>query len=130
MKRSKYSRIVVKMSGEILAGSGRVGIDPSVVERVVTFGTEPSPGRGFAGGCWDWLPNSAGVVYVGRDGELWEVDGASSRRLTAHERACRAPTVADGGRIVVNVNAPHKCPMAPLETTFMLNDYLAERGLD
>lgn len=35
----------------------------------------------------------------------------------------------DGGRIVVNVNAPHKCPMAPLETTFMLNDFLAERGL-
>ena len=35
----------------------------------------------------------------------------------------------DGGKIVVNVNAPHKCPVAPLEITFMLRDYLQERGL-
>ncbi len=35
----------------------------------------------------------------------------------------------DGGKIVVNVNVPHKCPVAPLEITFMLYDYLKERGL-
>jgi sulfide:quinone oxidoreductase len=35
----------------------------------------------------------------------------------------------NGGRIVVNVNAPHKCPVAPLEITFMLRDFLAGRGL-
>jgi sulfide:quinone oxidoreductase len=34
-----------------------------------------------------------------------------------------------GGRIVVNVNAPHKCPVAPLEVTFMLRDYLAAKGV-
>jgi len=34
-----------------------------------------------------------------------------------------------GGKVVVNVNAPHKCPVAPLEITFMLYDYLKERGL-
>jgi len=80
-----------------------VGIDPPEVERVVTFGVEPAPGRGLGGGCWDWLANSTGVVYVGRDGELWEVDGASCRRLTAHERACRAPTVSVDGSVVVYV---------------------------
>jgi sulfide:quinone oxidoreductase len=32
-----------------------------------------------------------------------------------------------GGRIVVNINAPHKCPVAPLEVTFMLRDFLAEK---
>lgn len=35
----------------------------------------------------------------------------------------------DGGKIVVNVNAPHKCPVAPLEITFMLRDYIEQRGL-
>ncbi len=34
-----------------------------------------------------------------------------------------------GGNIVVNVNAPHKCPVAPLEITFMLRDHLAGKGL-
>lgn len=35
----------------------------------------------------------------------------------------------DGGRVVINVNAPHKCPVAPLEITFMIRDYLQGRGL-
>ena len=78
-----------------------VGLDPQVVERVVTFGTDPAPGRGLGGGCWDWLANSTGVVYVGSDGELWEVDGVSRRQLTTHERACRAPTLSDDGSLVV-----------------------------
>ncbi len=34
-----------------------------------------------------------------------------------------------GGKIVLNVNVPHKCPVAPLEVTFMLKDYLEARGL-
>lgn len=35
----------------------------------------------------------------------------------------------EGGKIVVNVNAPHKCPVAPLEVSFMLMDFLKQRGL-
>ncbi len=34
-----------------------------------------------------------------------------------------------GGRVVVAVGVPHKCPMAPLEITFMLYDYFKDRGL-
>ena len=34
-----------------------------------------------------------------------------------------------GGKIIVNVNVPHKCPVAPLEVTFMLRDFLAAKGL-
>lgn len=34
-----------------------------------------------------------------------------------------------GGRVVIAVGVPHKCPMAPLEITFMLHDYFKERGL-
>ncbi len=35
-----------------------------------------------------------------------------------------------GGRIVVNVaGLPYKCPVAPLEVTFMLDDFLRSRGI-
>jgi sulfide:quinone oxidoreductase len=34
-----------------------------------------------------------------------------------------------GGKVVITVGVPHKCPMAPLEITFMLHDYFKERGL-
>lgn len=34
-----------------------------------------------------------------------------------------------GGKVVIAVGVPHKCPMAPLEITFMLHDYFKERGI-
>lgn len=34
-----------------------------------------------------------------------------------------------GGRVVVVTGVPHKCPMAPLEITFLLHDYFEERGI-
>jgi sulfide:quinone oxidoreductase len=34
-----------------------------------------------------------------------------------------------GGRVVIAVGVPHKCPMAPLEITFMLYDYFKDRGM-
>lgn len=35
----------------------------------------------------------------------------------------------EGGKVVIAVGIPHKCPMAPLEITFMLHDYFKDRGL-
>ena len=35
-----------------------------------------------------------------------------------------------GGRVVIAVGVPHKCPMAPLEITFMLHDWFKDRGLE
>lgn len=35
----------------------------------------------------------------------------------------------EGGKVVVAVGVPHKCPMAPLEITFMLVDYFKKRGI-
>jgi sulfide:quinone oxidoreductase len=52
---------------------------------------------------------------------FYDLDGARKMREALEE--------FDGGRVVINVNAPHKCPVAPLEITFMIRDYLAERGL-
>ncbi|AEJ39302.1 NAD(FAD)-dependent dehydrogenase [Sulfobacillus acidophilus TPY] len=34
-----------------------------------------------------------------------------------------------GGRILVTVSVPHKCPVAPLEFTLMVNDWVKARGL-
>ena len=35
----------------------------------------------------------------------------------------------EGGKVVIAVGVPHKCPMAPLEITFMLYDYFKDRGM-
>jgi sulfide:quinone oxidoreductase len=35
----------------------------------------------------------------------------------------------EGGKVVITVGVPHKCPMAPLEITFMLYDYFKDRGM-
>lgn len=34
-----------------------------------------------------------------------------------------------GGKIVITVDVPHKCPVAPLELIFMLDDMFRERGM-
>jgi len=35
----------------------------------------------------------------------------------------------EGGKVAIVVGVPHKCPMAPLEVTFMLHDYFHKRGI-
>jgi sulfide:quinone oxidoreductase len=35
----------------------------------------------------------------------------------------------EGGKVVVAMGVPHKCPMAPLEIIFMLHDYFKDRGI-
>ena len=40
-------------------------------ERLLTTQPIPAPGRGLGGGCFDWLADSSGIVYVAADGELW-----------------------------------------------------------
>ncbi len=52
---------------------------------------------------------------------FYDLDGARKMREALRN--------FEGGKIVVNVNAPHKCPVAPLEITFMLYDHLKARGL-
>mgnify|MGYP003946142817 CR=1 FL=1 len=75
-------------------------------ERLLTSAPPPSPGRGLGGGCYDWLADSSGIVYVAIDGELWiQPLAGGPRRLTAFERSCRAPSVAcDGTAVVVVVD--------------------------
>mgnify|MGYP000900400553 CR=1 FL=1 len=58
-----------------------------------------------------------------KEGAHWFYELEAARKLRD------ALTDFQGGKIVVNVNAPHKCPVAPLELTLMLHEYLQGRGL-
>ncbi len=57
------------------------------------------------------------------EGAHWFYDLESARKMRT------ALNDFEGGKIIVNVNVPHKCPVAPLEITFMLYDYLKDKGL-
>ena len=41
-------------------------------ESVWPLDPEPALGRGFGGGCFQWLSDGSGIVYAGRDGGVWE----------------------------------------------------------
>ena len=53
-----------------------------------------------------------------KEGGHWfyDLDGARKLRKALNE--------FQGGKIVINVNAPHKCPVAPLEVCFMRSDVI------
>jgi dipeptidyl aminopeptidase/acylaminoacyl peptidase len=73
-------------------------------ERLFTTSPDPSPGRGMGGGCYDWLLDGSGVVYVASDGELWlQQLGAAAHQLTSFGRTCAAPSMSGDGRSVVVV---------------------------
>ncbi len=57
------------------------------------------------------------------EGGHWFYDLEGARKMRD------ALAAFEGGKIVVNVNAPHKCPVAPLEITFMLREYLRDKGV-
>ncbi|MBF0356112.1 MAG: NAD(P)/FAD-dependent oxidoreductase [Alphaproteobacteria bacterium] len=57
------------------------------------------------------------------EGAHWFYDLEGARKLRD------ALSKFEGGKIIVNANAPHKCPVAPLEVTFMLYDYFKGKGL-
>jgi len=72
-----------------------------VLERQLTYGPDPAPGRGLGGGCFTWLTTSGprtSIVYVAVDGELWWQDDLHLERITSHERSVRAP--AAGGELI------------------------------
>lgn len=41
----------------------------------------------------------------------------------------RALQAFQGGKVVIAAGVPHKCPMIPLEITFLLHDYFTDRGI-
>ena len=74
-------------------------------ERMLTTLPVPAAGRGFGGGCFDWLPDGSGIVYAAVGGDLWlhSIARGAVRRLTRHGPDVRveAPTVARDASFVV-----------------------------
>ena len=62
-----------------------------------------------------WFPELAEGAH-----QFYELEGARKLR--------DALDAFTGGKIVVNINVPHKCPVAPLEITLMLDEHLKQRG--
>ena len=89
-----------------------VWLDRPAVERTLTFGPPPAPGRGLGGGCFTWVvhDDDLSIVYVARDGGLWWQRGTSLTRLDGSicpdgegGPAFRAPAVGADGSVVVYV---------------------------
>ncbi|BAB65613.1 MULTISPECIES: NAD(P)/FAD-dependent oxidoreductase [Sulfurisphaera] len=79
---------------------------------------------------YDYLVITTGVEYT------WdEVPGYRSAALSPYEfdgalKMREALEKFQGGTVVVNVaKLPHRCPVAPLEMTLILDDYLRKRGI-
>ena len=49
--------------------------------------------------------------------------------VEAAEKTFNALREFEGGRVVIVTGVPHKCPMVPLELTFMMYDYFKDRGI-
>ena len=79
---------------------------------------------------YDYLVISTGVEYA------WdEVPGYRESSFTPYEMesAIKLRDALEGftgGTIVINTaKLPHRCPVAPIETTLILDDYLRKRGI-
>jgi len=101
-------------------------VDPAVHVDVDKHEVQTASGKTHG---YDYLVLATGSRLVPEEvpgmaeGAHWFYDLAGAHKM---RDALNAFT---GGKVVVNVNVPHKCPVAPLEVTFMLYDFLTQRGL-
>ncbi len=108
----------------VLAEVDRVDADARVVhlaggrdlpydQLVIATGTTPRP---------DQVPGTLGPQWHREIGEFYTYEGA----LALHDQLA----AFSGGRLVVHITEmPIKCPVAPLEFTFLADDFLTQRGL-
>jgi sulfide:quinone oxidoreductase len=84
---------------------------------------------------YDALIVATGVTLQPEETEGLTGTGWNERMFTFYdiagaEQLARALESFDGGRVVVNVvDMPIKCPVAPLEFSFLADAYFAERGI-
>ncbi|HJP35374.1 MAG TPA: FAD/NAD(P)-binding oxidoreductase, partial [Gammaproteobacteria bacterium] len=101
-------------------------VDPATKIDIATKSVATESGNTFE---YDYLVLATGsrlrpdTIPGMSEGAHWFYDLEGARKMR------EALDDFDGGKIVVNANAPHKCPVAPLEITFMLRDYLQSRGV-
>ncbi|NOY54020.1 MAG: NAD(P)/FAD-dependent oxidoreductase [Deltaproteobacteria bacterium] len=101
-------------------------VDPAVKIDTESQTVTAQSGRSFP---YDYLVIATGSRIVPeevpglKEGAHWFYDLAGAKKLR------KALKEFEGGRIVVSVGVPHKCPVAPLEVTFMLDDLFSQNGL-
>ena len=89
------------------------GRDLPYDQLVIATGTTPRP---------DQIPGTLGPQWHHEVGEFYTYEGA----LALRDRLA----AFTGGRLVVHITEmPIKCPVAPLEFTFLADDFLTKRGL-
>lgn len=74
------------------------------------------------------------VLATGSNLDLAEIPGLSEGghwfyTLDGAIRLREALKQFQGGRLVLTIGLPHKCPVAPLEFTFMFDEWARERGI-
>jgi sulfide:quinone oxidoreductase len=101
-------------------------VDPAVNVDVDKQEVKTASGKSHG---YDYLVLATGSRLVPEEvpgmaeGAHWFYDLAGAHKMRD------ALSAFAGGKVVVNTNVPHKCPVAPLEVTFMLHDFLSQRGL-
>ncbi|MCE5312023.1 MAG: NAD(P)/FAD-dependent oxidoreductase [Nitrospiraceae bacterium] len=117
---------IVRKQKDLLDPHINLFVDPAVKidrdNRVVVT----KSGRQFD---YDYLVIATGSRIVPEDipglkeGSYWFYDMQSALRLR------EALMNFNGGKILLSMGIPHKCPVAPLELTFMMYDYFKERNM-
>ncbi len=101
-------------------------LDPEAKSAVLEDGTTLS---------WDVLVIATGAELhpewtPGMTGKLWRTDVHEFYSPAGAEALAARLDSWDGGRLVVNImDMPIKCPVAPLEFTFLVDAWLTKRGL-
>jgi len=79
---------------------------------------------------YDYLVISTGVDYTWEEIPGYQAAAHTPYEFDAALKMREALEKFQGGTIVVNTaRLPHRCPVAPLETTLILDDYLRKRGI-
>jgi len=117
---------IIRKQQDLLDPLINLFIDPAVKidrEKKVVF---TQSGKEFP---YDYLVVATGSRLILEDipglkeGAHWFYDLENAKRLRD------TLMKFEGGRIVMTIGVPHKCPVAPLEMTFMLHDYFQQKDM-
>lgn len=78
---------------------------------------------------YDWLVLATGSEIAPEEVPGLEADGHWFYTVEGAVRLRDALRAFQGGRVVLSMGIPHKCPVAPLEFVFMLDDWARQRGI-
>jgi sulfide:quinone oxidoreductase len=117
---------IVRMQKDLLDPHINLFVDPAVRIDKMKKIVHTKSGREFP---YDYLVIATGSRIIPeaipglKEGAHWFYDLEGAKKLRDSLRDFQ------GGRLVITIGVPHKCPVAPLEITFMLHDYFKQREM-